>query len=63
MTLLSFIGQVRRMISEEEQNDEAQPKMTHLIIPAAYSSGITLFALRDTDVGQELLNNPELPLL
>lgn len=61
--MLSFIGQVRQMISEEEQNDEAQPKTTHLMIPAAYSSGITLFALRDTDVGQELLNSPELPLL
>lgn len=61
--MLSFIGQVRQMISEEEQNDEAQRKTTHLMIPAAYSSGITLFALRDTDVGQELLNSPELPLL
>lgn len=60
---LSVEGQVRQMISEEEQNDEDHPKTTHLMIPAAYSSGITLFALRDTDVGQELLNSPELPLL
>lgn len=51
------------MVSEEEQNDEDQAKMTHLVIPAAYSSGVTFFALRDSDVGQELLSSPDLPLL
>lgn len=60
---LSFIGQVRQMISEEEQNDEDHPKTTHLVIPAAYSSGVTFFALRDSDVAQELLSSPDLPLL
>lgn len=51
------------MVSEEEQKDEERPKMSHLMIPAAYSSGVTLFALRDSDVGRELLNTSELPLL
>lgn len=60
---LLFIGQVREMVSEEEQRDEERPKMSHLMIPAAYSSGVTLFALRDSDVGRELLNTSELPLL
>lgn len=60
---LNVEGQVRQMVSEEEQNDEDQAKMTHLVIPAAYSSGVTFFALRDSDVGQELLSSPDLPLL
>ncbi|KAL0204414.1 hypothetical protein M9458_002432, partial [Cirrhinus mrigala] len=55
--------QVRQMISEEEQNDEDHPKTTHLAIPAAYSSGVTFFALGDSDVAQELLSSPDLPLL
>lgn len=53
-------GQVGRMRSEEEAG---QHRMTHITIPAAYSSGITLFALEDSDLGQELLEFPELPLL
>ncbi|RXN16630.1 hypothetical protein ROHU_027471 [Labeo rohita] len=60
---LNVEGQVRQMISEEEQNDEDHPKTTHLVIPAAYSSGVTFFALRDSDVAQELLSSPDLPLL
>ncbi|XP_067259478.1 uncharacterized protein [Chanodichthys erythropterus] len=60
---LNVEGQVREMVSEEEQKDEERPKMSHLMIPAAYSSGVTLFALRDSDVGRELLNTSELPLL
>ncbi|MEQ2300995.1 hypothetical protein AMECASPLE_031505 [Ameca splendens] len=59
---LDVEGQVRNMILEEEL-EEDQPKMTHITIPAAYSSGITLFALRDTELGQELLKAPEVPLL
>ncbi|XP_016422154.1 uncharacterized protein LOC107751076 isoform X1 [Sinocyclocheilus rhinocerous] len=55
---LNVEDQVRQMISEEER-----PKTTHLVIPAAYSSGVTFFALRDSDVAQELLNSPDLPLL
>lgn len=58
----STSGQVRKMVLEEEL-DEDQPKMAHLTIPAAYSSGITLFALRDSELGQELLEAAELPLL
>lgn len=60
---LNVEGQVRQMISEEEQKDEERPKTSHLMIPAAYSSGVTLFALRDSDAGRELLHTPELPLL
>lgn len=48
------------MCREEEEDGS---KSTHLKIPAAYSSGITLFALRQSALGQELLEAPELPLL
>ncbi|KAM7375373.1 hypothetical protein PAMA_014461 [Pampus argenteus] len=57
---LDVEGQVRQMVLEEEQE---QVKLTHVIIPAAYSSGITLFARRHSELGQELLNAPELPVL
>lgn len=60
---LNVEDQIRQMISEEEQNDEEHPKMMHLAIPAAYSSGVTFFALRDSDVAQELLSSSDLPLL
>ncbi len=50
------------MISEEEQKDEEHPKTMDLLIPAAYSSGVTFFALRDSDVAQELLSSSDLPL-
>lgn len=50
-------GQVRRMQLEEESGDVTS---THVQIPAAYSSGVTLFALRQSDVGRELLAAPEL---
>lgn len=49
------------MVLEEEQGQE--PKMAHVVIPAAYSSGVTLFALRESELGQEVLGAPELPLL
>lgn len=48
---------------EEEEEENNQPKMTHIRIPAAYSSGVTLFAIRESELGQELLDAPELPLL
>lgn len=59
---LNFIlsGQVRQMRLEEEED---QHKLTHITIPAAYSSGVTLFALRESALGRELLDAPELPLL
>lgn len=57
-----ILGQVQKLI-EEENCEEDHQKMTHITIPAAYSSGITLFALRDSSIGQELLCAPELPLL
>ncbi|XP_015216960.1 uncharacterized protein [Lepisosteus oculatus] len=57
--ILDVAGQVRQMVREEE-ND---PRMTHIVIPAAYKSGVTLFALKDTALGQELLLAPDLPLL
>ncbi|KAL4609175.1 hypothetical protein GN956_G24419 [Arapaima gigas] len=62
-TVLDVQGQVRQVCHEEECENEEQPKTSHITIPAAYRSGVTLFALRDSDTGQELLNAPELPLL
>ncbi|XP_038576408.1 uncharacterized protein LOC119904078 [Micropterus salmoides] len=59
---LDVEGQVRQMCLEEEQEEDGV-RLTHITIPAAYSSGITLFALRRSELGQELLNAPELPLL
>ncbi|XP_022065271.1 uncharacterized protein LOC110961820 [Acanthochromis polyacanthus] len=59
---LDVEGQVRQMTLEGEQESDG-PKMTHVTIPAAYSSGVTLFALRQSELGQELLGAPDLPLL
>lgn len=59
---LDVEGQVRQMAREEEEESD-RPKLTHITIPAAYSSGITLFALRQSELGQELLAAPELPVL
>ncbi|XP_055764229.1 uncharacterized protein LOC129840407 isoform X2 [Salvelinus fontinalis] len=61
--LLRLTGQLRQMIREEDHDDEDQFRMSHVVIPAAYSSGVTVFALRDSDQGQELLHTPELSLL
>ncbi|XP_023185623.1 uncharacterized protein LOC102222504 [Xiphophorus maculatus] len=58
---LDVEGQVRRMMLEEELEDG--PRTAHVSIPAAYSSGVTLFALTGSDVAQQLLKAPELPLL
>ncbi|KAI4790015.1 hypothetical protein KUCAC02_034882 [Chaenocephalus aceratus] len=49
-------GQVKQMVRGEE------PRPTHIRIPAAYRSGVTLFALRESALGQKLLKAPELPL-
>ncbi|CAL9698666.1 unnamed protein product [Knipowitschia caucasica] len=57
-TSLDVLGQVKRMVEEQEQVSPS-----HIVIPAAYKSGITLFALRHSPTGQELLDSPELPLL
>ncbi|KAL6115223.1 uncharacterized protein ACO6RY_00125 [Pungitius sinensis] len=59
---LDVEGQVRQVALEEEQEPD-RPKSAHVTIPAAYSSGITLFALRESLLGRELLDAPELPLL
>ncbi|XP_074520880.1 uncharacterized protein LOC141786070 [Halichoeres trimaculatus] len=59
---LDIEGQVKQMLLEEDQ-EEDEAKLTHITIPAAYSSGVTFFALRQSEVGQELLSAPELPLL
>lgn len=48
---------------EEGEKERDQPKMAHIRIPAAYSSGISVFALTGSELGQELLAAPELPLL
>ncbi|AWO96035.1 Hypothetical protein SMAX5B_006844 [Scophthalmus maximus] len=57
---LDVEGQVRQM-AQDEEHDEERPLLTHITIPAAYSSGITLFALQQS--GVELLNAPDLPQL
>lgn len=57
-TSLDVEGQVRRMAEEYEHE-----ATTHITIPAAYKSGVTLFALRQSPTGQELQASPELPLL
>lgn len=59
--MLFFLGQVKKMCQEEEEEDVS--KSAHIRIPAAYSSGITLFALQQSALGQELIRAPELPLL
>ncbi|XP_066561903.1 uncharacterized protein LOC136750760 [Amia ocellicauda] len=58
---LDVEGQVRQMLREEECEEE-EPRLAHIVIPAAYQSGVTLFALRDSEVGQELLLAPDLAL-
>ncbi|KAK2856985.1 hypothetical protein Q5P01_005720 [Channa striata] len=45
---LDVEGQVRQMDLEEEQEPD-RPKLTHITIPAAYSSGITLFTQRHSE--------------
>lgn len=57
---LSVSGQVKQMLLEDEQDGV---KSTHIKIPAAYSSGVTLFARRESELWRELLDAPELPLL
>lgn len=57
-----LLGQVKQMVREEEQQQDGA-KLAHIRIPAAYSSGVTLFALRQSELGQELLSAPELSLL
>ncbi|XP_075994489.1 uncharacterized protein LOC142989020 [Genypterus blacodes] len=59
---LDVEGQVKKMIKEEEA-EEDQPRLSHIVIPAAYSSGVTLFVLRHSELAQELLGSPELPLV
>lgn len=62
LPIFFLLGQVRQMrLDEEEEQDGA--KLRHITIPAAYSSGVTLFALQQSELGQELLDAPELPLL
>ncbi|XP_020511727.1 uncharacterized protein [Labrus bergylta] len=61
-TTLDVEGQVKQMILEEEQ-EEGGAKLTHITTPAAYSSGVTFFALQQSELAQELLNAPELSLL
>ncbi|XP_043946031.1 uncharacterized protein LOC122816985 isoform X2 [Protopterus annectens] len=62
--LLDVAGQVGQMIYEEITPDDADEgtAATHVLIPAAYKSGISLFALKDSEVAHELLNAKELPL-
>ena len=48
------------MVLEEEQGSRS--KATHIAIPAAYSSGVTIFALQSSSLGSELFAAPELQL-
>ncbi|KAK6471659.1 hypothetical protein HHUSO_G28582 [Huso huso] len=59
---LDVAGQVGQMIYEEITPDEGAAT-THLVIPAVYKSGITLFAVKDSELGEELLSAADLPLL
>ncbi|XP_072304846.1 uncharacterized protein [Eucyclogobius newberryi] len=54
---LDVEGQVKRMAEEQEHE-----LTSHITIPAAYKSGITLFALRHSPTGRELQDCPDLPL-
>ncbi|XP_005986799.1 uncharacterized protein LOC102360780 isoform X2 [Latimeria chalumnae] len=58
---LDVAGQVGQMIYEEITPDEGA-NAAHVAIPAAYKSGITLFALKDSELAKEILNAEELPL-
>ncbi|RVE75517.1 hypothetical protein OJAV_G00017600 [Oryzias javanicus] len=60
--LLDVEGQVKTMIQEEDQ-EEDQPKKSHVCIPAAYSAGVTLFVLHESELSQELLSAPDLPII
>lgn len=59
---LDVEGQVKQMTVEEEQESDG-PRLTHIRIPAAYSSGVTIFALKQSELGQELITATDLPLL
>lgn len=48
------------MLEEEERDEQTT---THIVIPAAYSSGVTLFALRESEAGRLLLDAADLPLM
>ncbi|KAM6945717.1 uncharacterized protein FYW47_018041 [Aplochiton taeniatus] len=61
-TAVDVEGQVKQMLCEEEEGAVGQ-RMKHIVIPAAYSSGVTLFAHRDSGLGQELLQTPDLHVL
>ncbi|XP_053708195.1 uncharacterized protein LOC128751282 [Synchiropus splendidus] len=58
---LDVEGQVRRVVLEHKEHGETT--LTHIKIPAAYSSGVTLFALKETIFREELLASAELPLM
>ncbi|XP_069020351.1 uncharacterized protein [Embiotoca jacksoni] len=59
---LDVAGQVKQMAQKQEKEEDGR-EPTHITIPAAYRSGVTLFAPRQSDLGQKLLEAPELPLL
>ncbi|XP_069740676.1 uncharacterized protein [Narcine bancroftii] len=58
---LDVVGQVARMIAGEDTRTEGLGSV-HLIIPAAYKSGITLFVQRHSEVASEIFSASELPL-
>uniref|UniRef100_UPI00398F2182 uncharacterized protein isoform X1 n=2 Tax=Pristiophorus japonicus TaxID=55135 RepID=UPI00398F2182 len=59
---LDIAGQVSRMIYEDVASAEVSG-LGCVVIPAAYRSGVTFFAPRDTELASELLSALELPLL
>nr|XP_032813562.1 uncharacterized protein LOC116944174 isoform X1 [Petromyzon marinus] len=65
---LHVAEQVERMLCAQSALGEGQDLLTtaaptHITIPAAYKSGVTLFVPCDSPVAAELLAEPELPLL
>ncbi|XP_048406006.1 uncharacterized protein LOC125461362 isoform X1 [Stegostoma tigrinum] len=59
---LDVVEQINRMVSGDVAPDDVSHS-SHVVIPAAYRSGVTLFTRRHSDLTKELLLTPELPLL
>ncbi|XP_043566920.1 uncharacterized protein LOC122560337 [Chiloscyllium plagiosum] len=59
---LDVVGQINQMVSGDVAPDNVSHS-SYVVIPAAYRSGVTLFARRHSDLTKELLLTPDLPLL
>ncbi|XP_041060847.1 uncharacterized protein LOC121287227 [Carcharodon carcharias] len=56
---LDVVGQIERIVSSDVPGEVPD----HVVIPAAYRSGVTMFTLRHSELTNELLSASELPLL